>query len=77
MAMTDASEAIWLKGLVSIGFAAECCYVLWYPESPTFTINVRSKLIDVRYHFIGETISQGTITIIKVASNRYSQRYDD
>lgn len=29
---------------------------------------VRTKPIDVRYHFIDETISQGTITVIKVAT---------
>lgn len=73
MAMSTATqEAIWLRNLNNELFGAQCKQIVVYgdnksalllSEKPT-TFHSRTKHIDIRYHFIRDNVSDGTIKFI-------------
>ncbi|KAK3040322.1 hypothetical protein RJ639_029376 [Escallonia herrerae] len=68
-------ETIWLKGLVGdLGLKQESSTVYCDSQSVIHltknqTFHDRSKHIDVRFHFIRDVISQGTIMIEKISTD--------
>ena len=67
-------EAIWLKGLVcNLGLYQDSTIVFCDRQSAIHLMknimyHERTKHIDVRYNFIQEIVSQGAITVKKIAT---------
>ena len=78
MAITEAvKEAIWLQGLLeNLGLAQEHINVYYDSQSAIHltknqVYHVRTKHIDVRFHFVREIVNEGKILLqkIKTADN--------
>ncbi|KAK3033756.1 hypothetical protein RJ639_034198 [Escallonia herrerae] len=75
IAATEAvKEAIWLKGLVGdLGLKQESSIVYYDSQSAIHLtknqmFHERTKHIDVRFHFIRDVVSQGTIMVEKIST---------
>ena len=75
MALAEAvKEAIWLQGLVSdLGLMQNKSTMFCDSQSAIYLTknqmyHERTKHIDVRYHFIRDIVSQGTIVVQKVST---------
>jgi hypothetical protein len=75
MAAAEAvKEAIWLRGLVSdLGLQQDDTVVFCDSQSAIHLTknqmyHERTKHIDVRYHFLREVVTQGDITVKKIAT---------
>lgn len=73
IALSEAvKEAIWLKGSVAAMIKGDCKVnihcdnqsAIALSKNPTF--HDRTKHIDVRFHFVRETVQEGVVTLLKV-----------